>query len=338
MISILVDFTRCVGCDTCWVACETENNWGRPEREPVLGSDGKQKLGDDGKPKTGKVAGYKRPYRLDRNVLTTLIQWEQDEEGVPGIEGRKIPGGCGDFAIRRFCMHCIDPACVSVCPSRAMRKDSGKGPVHYDAGVCLGCRYCLIACPFGIPKFEYDRFAPRVRKCFMCSQRTLHNKPNTKDVDERYKSWPACAAACVEENGEDDAATCFFSNRRDTLKEARRRIRKEPEKYLDHIYGEKEYGGTGVLMLTSRHEPFDGLPYFIKPLFPDSLEGYNRLEESLPAYTGAIISSLPGITLGAAIILAGFWWFCGRRNTVRSEEAKNINNSKKTGGGESNGT
>ena len=121
-------------------------------------------------------------------------------------------------------------------------------------------------------------------------------------------------------NGEDDAATRFFDDRNASLAEARRRIAENPDMYSSHIYGETEYGGTGILMLTSKTEPFENIPGFIKALFPDNFGEYTKLERRLPEYTGAILGALPGVILTSAVFLGGFWWFCNRRDKVQAEE------------------
>ncbi len=69
------------------------------------------------------------------------------------VEGR------GGLNVRRQCMHCLDPACVSVCPVGALRK-TPEGPVVYDEDACMGCRYCMVACPYRVPKYVWDTVLP----------------------------------------------------------------------------------------------------------------------------------------------------------------------------------
>lgn len=141
------------------------------------------------------------------------------------------------------CMHCNEPDCLSACPVGAYSKRAD-GPVLYDADKCIGCRYCMNACPFGVPHFDYDKgLVPGafIDKCTMCPQRI--------DIDLA----PACVATCPT-----DALT--FGEREDLVKEAHARIQAHPERYIDHVYGETENGGTSYLILS--HVPFAelGLP------------------------------------------------------------------------------
>jgi Fe-S-cluster-containing dehydrogenase component len=150
----------------------------------------------------------------------------------------------GIWAIRRHqCMHCIDPACAAACPVAAMYKTE-EGPVIYKDERCLGCRYCMNACPFGVPTFDWDKGmldGALIRKCNMSFERLQEGKQ------------PACVAACP-------AKAVIFGKRSELLKEAKDRIAKNPDRYVDHIYGEHEAGGTSFLLLASL--PFDkyGLP------------------------------------------------------------------------------
>ena len=135
------------------------------------------------------------------------------------------------------CMHCVAPACVSVCILGAMHVGE-LGVVTYDEGLCIGCRYCQIACPYNVPKFEWDEPIPRIVKCELCRHR-----------DE----GPACCEVCPR-------GAVVFGRRNDLLAEARRRMAEGPERYVDRIYGEYEGGGTHVLYLSG--VPFEelGLP------------------------------------------------------------------------------
>jgi formate dehydrogenase iron-sulfur subunit len=126
----------------------------------------------------------------------------------------------GDLHVRRLCMHCLDPSCASVCPVGALRR-SEAGPVTYDASVCLGCRYCMVACPFGVPRYEWTSAVPAVRKCDMCVERAAKGQ------------LPACVEACPAE--------AAMAGDRDTLlAEAHRRIRENPGAYHPQVYGETE--------------------------------------------------------------------------------------------------
>jgi len=192
----------------------------------------------------------------------------------------------GDKFMRRLCMNCQDPACASVCPVAALRKTS-LGPVTYDESRCIGCRYCMLACPFGIPKYEWNKVLPRVRKCDMCSDRVAAGRPT------------ACAEACP-------TGATKFGNRDELIAEANDRIAKAPNQYVNHIYGLEEVGGTSVLLLSS--VPFD-------------LFGLHTPTEPLPTLTYRVLSRLPDIVSLGGVLLGGVWWITHRRAEVAAAEA-----------------
>lgn len=145
----------------------------------------------------------------------------------------------GPVHVKRQCMHCLQPACASACLTRAMHRTT-EGPVVWDGDKCMGCRFCMLSCPFDVPKFEYDSPNPRIQKCRMCWERT-------KEGEE-----PACVAACP-------AKCTSFGTRTEMLELARERIYTNPDKYVHRIYGEHEAGGTSVLYLAS--VPFEQLGF-----------------------------------------------------------------------------
>ncbi len=188
---------------------------------------------------------------------------------------------------RRMCMHCQAPTCASVCPVGAMRKTDA-GPVTYDAEMCIGCRYCIQACPFQVPKYQWDRAVPVVGKCVMCAPRLAQGKAT------------ACATVCP-------TGATLFGRRDELIAEAKRRIADEPGRYVDHVYGIDEAGGTSVLMLSA--VPFGrlGLPT-------------NLPKEPLPMLTWRVLSHLPDVVAVAAVFLYGVHWITRRRDTVRRIE------------------
>jgi formate dehydrogenase iron-sulfur subunit len=195
----------------------------------------------------------------------------------------------GDYYVRRFCMHCLEPTCVSVCPVGALRKTS-TGPVVYDASKCLGCRYCMQACPFDVPRYEWDRAVPRVAKCDFCASRQAEGK------------MTACAEVCPAE-------ATVYGKRDELLAEAHRRIQEKPDEYFDHVYGEHEVGGTSVLVLSPL--PFEQMG------FPRGLP-----DDPLPMRTWAALSHIPDvITVGGALLLA-IWWITKRREEVARVEGR----------------
>jgi len=189
--------------------------------------------------------------------------------------------------VRRLCMHCLSPTCVSVCPVGAMRK-TDQGPVVYDADKCIGCRYCIMACPFKVPKYQWDRPVPVVGKCVMCFARLGHGQP------------PACASVCP-------TGATRFGDRAALIREARERIAAESGRYVDHIYGLEEAGGTSVLMLA-------GVP-FARLGMPDNLPN-----EPMPMLTWRVLSELPDVVLLGAAFLYGVHWITKRRDYVRTVE------------------
>ncbi len=188
----------------------------------------------------------------------------------------------GERYVRRLCLHCLQPSCASVCPVGALKR-SASGAVLYDAGRCLGCRYCMLACPFGVPRYEWHTPAPAVRKCDLCAQRRARGEP------------PACAAVCPAE-------ATVFGEREELLREARRRMAAEPAAYFLHIYGEHEVGGTSVLFLSPL--PFAQLGFRAPGTRP------------LPELTWMALEKVPGVvTLGGAL-LSAVWWISHRREEV----------------------
>jgi formate dehydrogenase iron-sulfur subunit len=196
-----------------------------------------------------------------------------------------------DKYMRRLCQHCDHPACASVCPVGAFHK-TADGPVVYDVWKCIGCRYCMVACAFSVPKYEWGALNPRVRKCIMCPDRVAQGLAT------------ACATACP-------TGATKFGDHDALIAEAKDRIRNNPENYVNHIYGLNEVGGTGVLMLSS--VPFEqfGLPKI------------QRIgDEALPEYTGRVMDMMPDFIPLWALVLGGVYWVSNRRAEVAEVEAE----------------
>jgi formate dehydrogenase iron-sulfur subunit len=197
---MLFDITKCIGCRSCEEACNQAN--GLPEPS---------------------VPFY------DESVFDTKRDTSPDAFTVVNrFPNEKDPGS--PVYVRTQCMHCNQPACASACLVKAFEK-TPEGPVIYNKDRCMGCRYCMIACPFDVPKFQYDSPFPYVWKCTFCHARQKQGKE------------PACAEACPE-------GATLFGKKRDLLEIARSRIYREPGRYVPHIYGEHEVGGTGWLILS----------------------------------------------------------------------------------------
>lgn len=197
---VLYDSTRCVGCQTCESSCAEANGLPAPE----------------GTPEAGTIRKTDEKHRTVVNAFKTSK---------------------GEAFLKKQCMHCNEPACTAACLTQAMYKTK-EGPIIWRGEKCMGCRYCMVSCPFDIPKFEYHSSNPKIEKCNMCYTRLKDGKV------------PACVANCPAE-------ALVFGTRRDLIKEARKRIIENPDKYFDQIYGEHEAGGTGFLYIAG--VPFDEL-------------------------------------------------------------------------------
>ncbi len=198
---VLHDISLCVGCRSCETACNIVNDLPEPE----------QPFAD--------LTVLEEERRTKADAYTIVNKYDPKKNGSPIFK-------------KLQCNHCLEPACASACFVKAFQKTK-EGAVVYDASVCVGCRYCMIACPFEIPAYEYDKaLTPRVTKCTMCY-------PRVKDG-----LLPGCVQSCPME-------ALTFGKRDDLLKLAKERIRKHPDRYVDHIYGEKEMGGTNWLYLSN---------------------------------------------------------------------------------------
>lgn len=195
------------------------------------------------------------------------------------------PGG---RSVRQQCRHCQEPACVSACIVGALVK-TDEGPVVYDGDECMGCRYCMMACPYGIPRYEWDKPVPYVRKCTMCYERIKEGKQ------------PACTEACPEK-------ATIFGTRAEMLAVAHERIKENPDKYIDRVYGEHEIGGTSVLYISDI--PLDFLAF--KP---------DLGNEPLPQLTWASLTKVPPVIVGMAAAMSGIYFIIGRRMRLQAEAA-----------------
>ncbi len=189
--------------------------------------------------------------------------------------------------VRRMCQHCESPTCASVCPVGAFTK-TPEGPVVYDESKCIGCRYCMQACPFQVPRYEWSSTYPRIRKCIFCHDRITKGLPT------------ACAEACP-------TGATKFGERDELIAEAFNRIKGEPAKYVNKVYGQNEVGGTSILYITS--VPFEQLG------FKTQLEA-----TALPTLTWNALSKIPGVVSVGGVLLAGIWWITNRRVEVQRYE------------------
>lgn len=232
---ILYDSTRCVGCQTCETVCAEAHGFPAPI----------------GEPKAGVIRKTDEAHRTVVNCFNTSK---------------------GEIFIKKQCMHCNEPACAAACLTQAMYKTK-EGPVIWRGDKCMGCRYCMVSCPFDIPKFEYHSANPKIEKCTMCFEKVEKG------------GIPACAENCPAE-------AITFGTRRELLAEARKRIVENPDTYVDEIYGEHTAGGTGFLYLSS--VPMNELG------FNTSLQGeaYPKLSKGFLYSVPSVFVLLPPLLLG----------------------------------------
>jgi len=205
--------------------------------------------------------------------------------------------------VRELCMHCEEPSCQSVCPVEALHK-TPEGPVVYDFDLCIGCRYCMLACPFGVPKYEWHEPIPKGRKCIMCYDTRVKNGLPT-----------ACSQVCQEEG----AGATYFGERDELLAEAHRRISENPDTYYPHVFGENEVGGTNVLFIGPKS--FEELHF--KTNVPDT---------PLPELTWNILNKIPVIVPVWATFLTGMWWLNNRKVEVQENQGSKAMRNRKTDG------
>jgi formate dehydrogenase iron-sulfur subunit len=192
-----------------------------------------------------------------------------------------------DRYLRRMCMHCASPSCASACPVGAFTKTE-LGPVVYDQSKCIGCRYCILACPFSVPRYEWSKAVPAVRKCDGCIQRQSQGRPT------------ACVEACPAE-------ATVGGTREELLAEARKRIAENPGTYHPVVYGEHEVGGTGVLLLSPVPLEELGLPRGLGV-------------EPLPNLTWEALSKIPKVVGLGCVGLSAIYWITHRRQEVAAAE------------------
>jgi formate dehydrogenase iron-sulfur subunit len=246
--SVLIDLTRCTGCRGCQVACKEWNE--RATRKTDLAGD------------------FTNPKELSSDCYTRVRFIESEKSGQP----------VWSF-VKDQCLHCKDPACASACPVGALTKTK-EGPVSYNYDKCIGCRYCMVACPFSAPKYEWEQVLPWVQKCSFCAERI-------KDGLE-----PACVKTCP-------TGTLFYGEGDAVLAEAQGRLKKNPGKYVDHIYGKDEAGGTSWMYISG--VPFKELGFRM-----------NVPATQLPQLTWAPLSTIPGKALGLVAALSAVAYFRNR--------------------------
>ena len=201
---VLVDTTRCIGCRACEKACAAKQGF------PV--------------PDAANDSALETPRKTSETAWTVVNRYDTSQ---------------GNVFVKTQCMHCWQPACTAACLTKAMNK-TPEGPVIWRSSKCMGCRFCMVSCPFDIPKFEYHEWNPKIQKCDLCFDRLQESKK------------PACVEACPTD-------ALMFGMKRDLMEIARVRIYNHPTRYVHKIYGEHEVGGTGWLYLSA--VPFEELGF-----------------------------------------------------------------------------
>jgi len=229
--------------------------------------------------KTTHATGEKDSPRKWQGAATDLssTRWTT----IARTEGRHV---------RVHCRHCLEPACAAACPVSALHT-TAEGVVAYDPGICLGCRYCMMACPFGMTRYEWESANPRVRKCILC-----YEKLQSGELKE-----PACTAACPEK-------ATVFGERDALIAEAKRRIAERPGLYLDHIWGEHEVGGTSVLYISDVD--------LVEASWPTTLPA-----GAVPDLADRVLHTVPTTFVTVGLAMAGIHWVVGRRRKLAAEEA-----------------
>ncbi|AET70345.1 Fe-S-cluster-containing hydrogenase subunit [Desulfosporosinus orientis DSM 765] len=245
---VLVDIPKCVGCESCSVACKL---WNELEWDP--------------QEKTKTAA--------DRAEEPNNGLWPEEWTSINRYEFKNNGSSVWRY-VKTQCFHCEEPACVSACFSKALQK-LPEGPVIYDQKLCVGCRYCMMACPFDMLRYEWKKAIPGVRKCQMCPTRVANNMET------------ACTSVCP-------TGAITFGDREELLAEAKKRIKENG--YIDRVYGEKEAGGTSWLYISDT--PFEQMRFRT-----------DVTTKPLPSYTEGYMKMTPIIGVSWAAILAGLFIF-----------------------------
>lgn len=287
-VGMLYDSTLCIGCKACVYKCKEVNDMPSVVRDGEVQWDQAEELSGD---TLNIIKAYKHGTAETKNSATD-----------------------GFAFIKRNCMHCVDAGCVSVCPVSAMTKDPKTGIVSHNPDACIGCRYCVAACPYNVPKYEFDEAMGQIQKCQLCNQQGVER------IDKGMN--PGCVEVCP-------TGANIFGTRQELLQEAKRRLALKPGEdysypmervdstyshikaapdYTQHVFGEHEGGGTQVMVIAGMQHTKLGLP-----ALPD--RSYASVSETVQ-------HTIYGGMLAPAGVLAGLLYFA-RRNTSGHQEDDN---------------
>lgn len=229
------------------------------------------------------VEACKETNKLEMDAPRT---WQKND-GLSARNWTSVLRQPDQLYVRKQCRHCLEPACASACPVGALQRTK-EGPVVYDGNKCLGCRYCMMACPYGIPRYDWDEPVPYIRKCIMCYD-------IIKDGGQ-----PGCTAACP-------TGATIFGDRDELIALAHQRIKENPGKYIERVWGEHEFGGTSVLYLSDIDLSF--LVY-----------GAHSDTASLPSTTNLAMKAVPFAFVGMGGVMYGVNWVIKRRMKLAAEK------------------
>lgn len=263
--AVLVDLTKCIGCRRCEWAC---NEWNKNPNKP---------LKEFEESKDRKPSVFDRIRRTHAGEFTVINRFY-----INNINNAYI-------YVKKQCMHCTEPACLSACFVNAFSKTE-HGAVLYNPSLCVGCRYCMVACPFDIPAYEYyDPLTPQITKCTMCFDRISDGKV------------PACVEICP-------ADVMLFGKRSEILKIAREKISSNPQRYLPHIYGEHEAGGTSWLYISGVEFEKLGFPKLEKEPIPNLSKNFLLTVKILEI-------------VAAAPLVWGVYYMISKRKKIEKEDS-----------------
>jgi formate dehydrogenase iron-sulfur subunit len=265
-LGVLVDTTVCIGCRRCEWACKESN------RLPNQMSLKEYEKGQ---------AVFQETRRTSADTYTVVNRFENPKDSSKPIY------------VKKQCMHCYEPGCASSCFVKAFTKRP-VGAVTYDASLCVGCRYCMAACPFEIPAYQYyNAFTPQVTKCTFCFERI-----------SKEGGVPACVGICPAE-------TMTFGKRTDLIDLAHKKIRDNSGRYVNHVYGEREVGGTSWMYLSA--VPFDMIGFRT-----------DLGQVPIPTYSKPFLSLVSPVFITIPALAMGFYSFKRRRDKIAEEEIKRV--------------